>query len=237
MASVERPPNHLLQALPVGEYEALRPYLRHLQMVRDSVLAEAGSALTQVCFPHGGAISVVVRLSEGQTVEAAMIGRDSVVGAFEALSGGISSIDAIVLFPGTASIIDLDDFKTLAGQSAALRSLLARHEQALLAQVQQSAACNTSHSVEARLSRWLLRARDLHDGARLPLTQELLARMIGVQRNAISIVAHALQQAGIISYSRGQIHITNMELLRRMSCECYEAVKMKHEQVLGPQHR
>ena len=206
-------------------------------MVRDSVLAEAGSALTQVCFPHGGAISVVVRLSEGQTVEAAMVGRDSVIGAFEALSGGISSIDAIVLFPGTASIIDLDDFRTLADRSAALRSLLARHEQALLAQVQQSAACNTSHSVEARLSRWLLRARDLHDGARLPLTQELLARMIGVQRNAISIVAHALQQAGIISYSRGQIHITNMESLRRMSCECYEAVKTKHEQFLGQQHR
>jgi CRP-like cAMP-binding protein len=237
MASVERPSNQLLQALPAADFEALRPRLRVFQMVRDSVLAEAGSALTQVYFPHGGAVSVVVRLSEGQTVEAAMIGRDSNIGALEAMHDGISSTDAVVLFPNTASSVDIDDFRAVADRSATFRRLLARHAQALLAQVQQSVACNTSHSVEARLSRWLLRARDLHDGATLPLTQELLARMIGVQRNAISIVAHALQQAGIISYSRGQISITNMEALRRMSCECNDAVKAKHEWLLGVHHR
>jgi CRP-like cAMP-binding protein len=237
MASVERPSNQLLQALSPRDFEALRPRMRPFVMVRNSVLAEAGTALTQVYFPHNGAISVVVRLSEGQTVEAAMVGRDSAVGAFEALGDGIASTDAVVLFGGGASTIDLDDFRTLADQSATLRSLISRHEQALLVQAQQSAACNTSHSVEARLSRWLLRARDLHDGATLPLTQELLARMIGVQRNAISIVAHALQQAGIISYSRGQISITNMEALRRMSCECYDAVKAKQERLMGIHHR
>lgn len=205
-------------------------------MVRNSVLAEAGTPLTQVYFPHNGTISVVVRLSEGQTVEAAMIGRDSAVGAFEALGDGTSLTDAVVLFGGAASTIDLDDFRSVAGQSATLRGLVSRHEQALLVQAQQSAACNTSHSVEARLSRWLLRARDLHEGAALPLTQELLARMIGVQRNAISIVAHALQQAGIIRYSRGQISITNMEALRKMSCECYDAVKVRHERLIGTHH-
>ena len=104
--------------------------------------------------------------------------------------------------------------RAIAGQSATFRDLLVRHEQALLAQAQQSAACNASHSVEARLSRWLLRARDLWDGETLPMTQELLARMIGVQRNAVSIVAHALQQAGVIRYSRGQIEITDLEALR-----------------------
>ena len=87
--------------------------------------------------------------------------------------------------------------RTLAGQSVAWRHLLARHQQALLAQAQQSVACNASHSVEERLSRWLLRTHDLWQGETLPMTQELLARMLGVQRNAVSIVAHALQQAGV----------------------------------------
>jgi CRP-like cAMP-binding protein len=233
MASLDRPSNQLLQALSAVEFETLRPRLRPFEMVRDSVLAEAGSALTQVYFPHDGTVSIVVRLSEGQTLEAAMIGRDSAIGAFEALDDGISSTDAVVLFPGTASIVDLDDFKTVAGQSTKLRILVARHEQALLAQVQQSAACNTSHSVEARLSRWLLRARDLNDGGSLALTQELLARMIGVQRNAVSIVAHSLQQAGIIGYSRGQIEITNVEALRQMSCGCYEQVKARQQHLTG----
>jgi len=237
MASLERPYNQLLQALPPGEFEAMSARLRPCQMVRDSALAEAGTALSQIYFPHEGAISVVVRLSEGQMVEAAMIGRDSAIGAFEALGNGISSIDAIVLFPGAGSCVDLEDFRSVAGRSATFRSLLTRHEQALLAQVQQSAACKASHSVEARLSRWLLRAHELHDGATLPLTQELLARMIGVQRNAVSIVAHALQEAGIISYSRGHIYIIDTEALRETSCECYEAAKAKHERLIGVQHR
>lgn len=161
-----------------------------------------------------------------------MIGRDSVVGASTALVDGISLSDVVVLFPGSASTLDIAHLRAAADRSAAFRNLLALHEQALIAQALQSAACNASHSVEARLSRWLLRARELHDGETLPLTQEFMAQMIGVQRNAVSIVAHALQQAGIIRYSRGQIEITNVEALQRTACECYQTVKAKHEQLL-----
>src|SRR5580704_16574231 len=205
MSLVPRPPNQFLQALPAGEFEALRPRLKTFAMVRDTVLVEAGAALTHVYLPHSGAISVVVRLAEGQAVEVAMIGRDSAVGLLEALGDGISLTDAVVLFPGSASLIEIADIRTAAAKSAALRNLLARHGLALIAQAQQSPACNASHSVEARMARWLLRARDLWDGETLSMTQELLARMIGVQRNAISIVAHALQEADVISYSRGRI--------------------------------
>src|SRR5882762_5888737 len=111
-----------------------------------------------------------------------MIGRDGVVGGFGGTRRRYFGDRRIVLFPGTASIVDIADFRMVAGQSATFRNLLARHEQAILAQAQQSAACNASHSVEARLSRWLLHARDLWDGTTLPMTQECLAQMIGVQR-------------------------------------------------------
>jgi CRP-like cAMP-binding protein len=139
----------------------------------------------------------------------------------------------VVLFPGMACAIDVTALRTVAERSITVRNLLARHELALTAQAQQSAACNASHSVEARLSRWLLRARDLSGEEVLPLTQEFLARMIGVQRNAISIVAHALRMAGTIRYSRGQIAIANVEALRRTSCECYQAVKAAHDRLLS----
>jgi CRP-like cAMP-binding protein len=197
------------------------------------VLAEASAPLTHVYLPHSGAISVVVRLSEGQTVQAAMIGRDGAVGVMEALGDGISLTDAVVLFPGTTSLIEIADLRTLMAQSAALRELLARHGLAVVDQVQQSVACNASHSVEARMARWLLRARDLWDGETLPMTQELLARMIGVQRNAISIVAHALQEAGVISYSRGQIEILDMAALQATACECHQTVRAKLAQLLA----
>ena len=231
--SLTRPPNRLLQALPAAEFETLRPRLKTFAMIRNTVLVEAGAALSHVYLPHSGVISVVVRLSEGQAVEVAMIGRDGVVGAIEALGDGISLTDAVVLFPGSGSLIEIADVRTAAANSAACRNLLARHSLALIAQAQQSPACNASHSVEARMARWLLRARDLWDGETLPMTQELLARMIGVQRNAISIVAHALQEAGVISYSRGQIEILDMEALQATACECHQAVKTKLTNLLA----
>lgn len=223
----QRPPNRLLQTLSAADFAIARPHLEVVELLRESLLVEAGEALSHVYLPHSGIVSTVVSLSQGQAVEVAMIGRDGIVGAAEALCDGISLTDAVVLCPGTASAMAVADLKAIAGQSAAWRHLLVRHEQALLAQAQQSAACNAAHSVEERLSRWLLRARELWDGETLPMTQELLARMIGVQRNAVSIVAHELQRAGVISYSRGQIEIIDIEALRATACECYHAVHAK----------
>jgi CRP-like cAMP-binding protein len=229
--------NHLLQALPATELEALRPHLEPVELVRGAVLVEAGAPLTHVYLPHSGIISLVVVLSGGQTVEVAMVGRDGVFGAASALGAGISLTDAVVMLPGAASIIDVADFRAASDRGGALRTAVTRHEQARFAQAQQTAGCNACHSVEARLSRWLLRARDLGDSEYLALTQEFLAQMIGVQRNAVSIVAHALQQAGIIRYSRGHIEITNLEGLRKSSCECYEAVGTHYHRLLKPSHR
>lgn len=232
MLSDQRPPNRLLQLLPAADYEALRPHLQIVRMDREAVLVDAGAALTHVFLPNSGIVSMVVSLSEGQAVEVAMVGHDGIIGAAEALGDGISLTDAVVLCPGTASAIGIADFRAIADQNAVFRSLLIRYEQTLLVQAQQSAACNATHSVEERLSRWLLRARDLWDGETLPMTQELLARMIGVQRNAVSIVAHALQEAGVISYNRGRIEITDMDALLDTSCECYRAVKTRHTRLL-----
>jgi CRP-like cAMP-binding protein len=116
--------------------------------------------------------------------------------------------------------------------SSALRRVLVRHQQALSVQAQQAATCHASHTVEARLARWLLHARDLC-GEPLPLTQESLAQLLGVRRNAISIVAHAFQEAGLIRYSRGNIEIIDLEALRKTSCECYTTVRTQCDRLLG----
>ena len=232
MSSIAPLRNQLLQSLPAAELETLRPHLELTDMVRETVVIEAGAPQTRVYLPHSGVISMTVSLSDGHSVEVAIIGRESICGAAAALGSEISLSDAVVLLPGTASILNVAHLRAAADRSVAFRTTLIRHEQALLVQAQQSAACNAAHSVEARLSCWLLRLRDLYDGETLPLTQEFLARMIGVQRNAVSIVAHALQQAGTIRYSRGHIHITDVEALRATSCECYQMVKSQCDRLL-----
>lgn len=210
----------------------LRPHLQTGELVREAVLIEAGAPLTHVYLPESGVISMRNNLLEGQAVEVAMVGPDSVFGAAAGLADDVSLTDAVVLFPGTASILDVTRFRAIANRSLTFRTLLARHEQALSVQAQQAAVCNASHTVEARLSRWLLHARDRTSGASLPLTQETLAQTIGVQRNAVSIVAHALQKAGILRYSRGHLEITDAEGLRETSCEWYQTVKAQHDRLL-----
>jgi CRP-like cAMP-binding protein len=108
----------------------------------------------------------------------------------------VSLNKAIVQLSGVASVIDVDRFRDIADKFKALRTLLIRHEQVLFAQSQQSAACNASHSVEARMCRWLLFMRDLAGGDDLTLTQEFLAQMMGVRRPSVSLVANTLQKAG-----------------------------------------
>src|SRR5260370_23268041 len=208
MPEISRPPNRVLQVLPMAEFLSLHPHLETVALANEAVLTEAGVPVRQVYLPHSGAVAMMVSPSRGQTVEVALVGRDSVVGASAALDGEASLTDAVVVAPRIASVLKAEDLRIAAARSRTLRNLLARHEQALSAHAQQSAACNASPSVEAPLSRLLLRARDLCDSEGLPLTQEFLAQMIGARRNAVSIVAHAFRQAGLVSYSRGHIQIT-----------------------------
>lgn len=225
-------PNRLLAALPMAAFELLRPFLRTVEMVQGAILVAAGHRLTQVYFPHSGVISLVVSLADGQRVEVAMIGRDSVFGGTAALDGQISLTDAMVLLPGTAAILDVDRLRSVSKQSSAFQTLLIRHEQALFAQAQQTAACNAAHAIEMRLARSLLRMHDLSEASLLSLTQDALAQMMGVQRNSVSISAHALQEAGVIKYSRGRIQITDLDGLKNLTCECYKAVADQYNRLL-----
>jgi CRP-like cAMP-binding protein len=232
MDAIPHSPNHLLAALPAADFELFRPHLETIKLVQEVVLVAAGDRLTKVLFPHNGVISLVVSLAGGGTVEVASIGNDSIFGGSAALDGSISLTDAIVQLPGSASTLDVSVLRTVASHSISFRTTLIRHEQALFSQAQQSAACNAMHSAESRLARWLLRMYDLAGEDRLHLTQDLLAQMIGVQRNSVSTVAHALQESGIIRYSRGNIEITDFEALKGAACECYEAVNAQYKRLL-----
>jgi CRP-like cAMP-binding protein len=228
-----RHPNHVLASLAPHDFELLAPHLKPFPLTHEDLLFDAGETVNWVYFPHTGVISLVVGLADGQMIEAAMVGRDSLVGGTAALDGRVALNRGIVQVEGTASILAVDTLCEVAGQSIAFRTTLIRHEQALFAQAQQSAACNASHSVEARLSRWLLRTRDLAGGDKLGLTQEFLAQMLGVRRTSVSLVANTLQDAGLIRYSRGRIEITNLEGLRETSCECYATVKSQSDRLIG----
>ena len=226
-------PNMLLNTLPAKTFAAIEPHLKTVELVHGEILGEAGDSITRVYFPHSGVISLVVELSVGDMIETAMVGRDGALNISSELDGKVSLNKAIVQLAGAASTIDVDQLRKIVREFDAFRSLLIRHEQVLFAQSQQSAACNASHSVEARMCRWLLRMRDLAAAADLMLTQEFLAQMLGVRRPSVSLVANTLQKAGLIKYRRGNIRLLDIAGLNDGSCECYGTVKAHYDRMLA----
>jgi hypothetical protein len=224
--------NRILNSLPQNIFAAVEPHLKHTDLVFGAIVAETGQPVFQVYFPDTGVISLVVEMLVGDMIETAMVGRDGVVNGTSALDGKVALQRGIVQVAGAAHVITSDALRSLADEFGPLRSMLIRHEQVLFAQAQQSAGCNASHTVEARMCRWLLRIRDLTGADTMELTQEFLAQMLGVRRSSVSLVAGTLQKAGFIKYSRGNIHLLDIEQIESGACECYQAVKGHYERLL-----
>jgi len=226
--------NAILASLSESDTAALRPHLKATHLPQKTVLFEAGDQISTVYFPITAVVSLVVVLATGETTEAAMVGKDGAVGMASALDGKVALSRAIVQLGGDAMVCDAATFKSTALQSERLISRVMRHEQTLFAQAQQSTACMANHEVEARLCRWMLRARDLSGSDHLPFTQEFLAEMLGVRRTSVTTVAHTLQEAGMLKYTRGRIELVNLDGLRDSACECYETTKEQYSQVMQP---
>ena len=230
---MHKSPNRLLASLSSDAFAQIAPHLKVVELKFGDVLAEAGGPIRRVYFPFSGAISLVVELDVGTMIETALVGHDGVLNAASALDGKVSLNKGIVQMAGSAGAIDVDQLRRLADEIKPFRSLLIRHEQVLFAQSQQSAACNASHKVEARMCRWLLHMRDLAGNDDLTLTQDFLAQMLSVRRPSVSIVASPLQKAGLIKYSRGNIQVLDAKGLKKRACECYGTVKAHYQRLLS----
>lgn len=216
--------NHFLASLSAQDSQLVRPHLRPTDLPLGTVFYRAEDTINRIYFPETGVVSLVVGLRGGQFVEAGMFGRNSVIGGSALLDGPVALHQAISQVAGSGLAGDAHVLKNLVDESETLRNSLISHEHMILAHAQQVAACNALHELEERLSRWLLQTRDLVQSDTLPLTQEFLSQMLGVQRSSVTLVARRLQQDGLITYRRGLIHIIDVEALEHSCCECYDAI-------------
>jgi CRP-like cAMP-binding protein len=217
--------NHFLGGLSSSDLELLRPHLEHLELVRDNLLAEPHLPLDWVYFPLNSIISVIVVMKDGREIESRTIGRESGYGLLNALGSRISFERLLVQVGGEACRLPIRALSEAATRSETLLRSVACHGQATILQSAQATACNALHEVEARLCRWLLMTQDRLESPSVPLTQEHLSIMLGVQRTTVTGAAQLLQEAGLISYSRGKIAVLDRPGLERRTCECYFAIQ------------
>jgi CRP-like cAMP-binding protein len=175
----------------------------------------------------------VSTLHEGGTVEVGTAGREGMAGLPVFLGVRRSSIRATVQIPGVAARMDAELFAQLATADGPLHRAMLRYTDAFLTQVAQTAACNGAHLVEQRCARWLLMTHDRVEGDEFPLTHEFLAFMLGVRRAGVTLAMRALQDAGLVSYTRGRVTITDRAGIERASCECYRTVRLHFERLFA----
>lgn len=224
------PSNTLLGALPPGDRARLSKILKPASVAAGQILYEA-RAITHVYFPLDCLVSLVAPLKGHPPVEVALIGREGMVGTPLALGSRVSSVRAIVHGPGTALKASAGAFSDEFARNPGLRLVVHRYVHRLMGQLTQIAACNTFHTIEARVARWLLMTSDRTTPGELEVTHESLARMLGVRRVGVTIAAGNLQREGIIAYSRGRIAILDGAQLARRACECYGVVSHLYERV------
>jgi len=227
-------PNLLLAGLPAEDFGLLEPHLREVVLAQGMVLQEQGERIEHVYFPRDGIISLLTVMQQGAAIEIATVGREGAVGAVAGMAPRQSLTRAVVQIAGAASRISVSAFRSAVKKSGGIRDIIVSSSEILLVQVQQTAACNALHDVEARLSRWLLHARDRMDGDTIQLTHEFLSQMLGVRRTTVTVVAAMLQRAGLIRYARGHIRILDRPGLEARACECYTAIRQNIARVSAP---
>ncbi len=224
--------NRLLAALPPEVLTQFLPKLHRVSLTMRQTLAAPMETIEAVYFVESGWVSIVTHLDEGAQAEVGLIGREGMVG--QALVTGVATAfaEAFVQAPGEALRMEARAFQHELDTHPALFRRLLRYTEAMHAQTMQAAACNGRHQIEQRLARSILMAHDRGESDDLPMTQEFMALMLCVQRPSITVVARALQQAGIIQYAQGRVTVLDRDGLEATACDCYRVVRERFDRLL-----
>jgi CRP-like cAMP-binding protein len=222
--------NLILRGIPSRESSQFFSSLEFLRLKLHQLLHEAGETIRSVYFLNSGMGSVLTVQPDGKSVEVGLIGKEGFVGLPVIFGFKTSGLRVITQADGTAYRLDVEVLRRILPQCPELERQLQRFSLMLGMQSTQIAACNRLHEVEERLARWLLMSQDRIESEVLPLTQEFLGQMLGSRRASVSVAASALQQAGLIQYTRGSVTIVNRAKLEAGACDCY-CVIQKQKQI------
>jgi CRP-like cAMP-binding protein len=230
--SAEPRNNFLLAALPDPEWQRWQQVLEKVEMPLGQVLYESRATLTHVYFPTTAIVSLLYVMENGASAEIAVVGNEGLVGVSLFMGGESTPSRAVVQSAGHGLRLQAQLMKDEFNRAGPVLHLLLRYTQALITQMSQTAACNRHHTLDQQLCRWLLLSLDRLRVNELVMTQELIANMLGVRREGVTEAAVRLQQAGLISYTRGHITVLDRTGLEKRTCECYAVVKREYDRLL-----
>jgi CRP-like cAMP-binding protein len=214
------PRSRPLSALPDDAFALLHRHLREQDLREGAVLWDIGAPVERVFFPIAGLISIRVPSKDGDGVDVALVGHEGGAGIPDGYGDAPALTQGVVLVAGRFVQLPAQAFAAAMRQSEQIAGLAAACNAWLLLQSQLIAGCNAVHPADARLCRWLLRASDALGGNVVPVTQETIARALGIRRTTATLIAQQLQARGVINYGRGKINIRDRAALQSAACSC-----------------
>ena len=153
--------NRLLGALAPASRKRIAPHLEPIVLKLGAVVCDAGGLLKHAYFPEGAVLSLLTVLENGSAIETANIGREGAFGLFAAMYSRVSFNLCLVQLEGRMFRCPIELLQLEFKRSEHVRNLFVSYSETLLAQVQQTVACNAMHTTEQRVSRWLAQAAKL----------------------------------------------------------------------------
>jgi CRP-like cAMP-binding protein len=226
--------NRLLDSLPPDEVNRLKSSWEVTRPTQAHALYREDGLLSHVYFPVSGIYASVVRLEDGRTVEASTVGNEGIVGVAAILDLDFSPKTATAAVTGDCLRLPVSALREAMTPGGPLDRVLHRYAAYALRNAYQTVACNTIHSAQERLCRWLLTNQDRLGKGQIPLTHELLAQLLGIRRQTVTVIAGTLEAAGLISCQRAAIRIRNRKGLEAASCECYAVSRSLYQRIVLP---
>ncbi len=223
--------NRLLASLPPGEAVALSSETETVELRRREVLWAPGDLQHHVYFPVSAGVALIVGSGAGR-LDTGIVGSEGMVGLEAFLGGPVAAEEAMAIIPGVVQRIPADVFARLSAPSTVLHQVLSRYACARIGNLAHSALCDATHSIRQRCVRRLLTMHDCAGTDHFPVTQQSLSTLLGVRRASVSVAAEKLQDAGLILYEHGRMHIADRAGLESQSCSCYRQMKEHAERLL-----
>jgi CRP-like cAMP-binding protein len=223
--------NGILSSLPRADLAHIAPHLVPVLLNINESLQEPDEEITHAYFLESGLASMVVEMADGTTVEAAITGKEGLVGVSILLGTSSMPTRTFIQIPATGYKIKARRLKEEFENSATLQKRTNCYIQAHLMQTVQTAACNRLHDIAERLARWLLMCHDRMDSDHFSITHEFLGHMLGTPRSTVTLAAGILHKAGLVEYARGKINIRDRNGLENVACECYATIRKEFDRL------
>ena len=223
--------NQLLNSLEPDAFERVAKKLTRVTLRPKEVVYKPNEPIDHIVFPENAVLCLMTIMSNGDTIEAATVGREGASWISASVGAPSMPCETIVVIEGTALRLPIADLDRELKENGHFRDVLTEYSHALLIASMRTAACNGLHGLQERCARWMLMTLDRVDADRFAVTKEFLAQLLGTNRPTASLLVSTLEKAGILHVEGREVTLADRDRLKEAACECYDVIRQTYEKV------